>query len=84
VKAVRLFEFDQPPRLVDVAEPRITGPLDVIVRVAGAGVCRTDLHLVEGVFKAGMASKMPFTLSVNTTSSAISSAPTATWPSSWS
>jgi D-arabinose 1-dehydrogenase-like Zn-dependent alcohol dehydrogenase len=61
MKAVRLFEFDQPPRLVDVPEPKITGPLDVIVRIAGAGVCRTDLHLVEGVFQ-GVADKMPFTL----------------------
>jgi NAD+-dependent secondary alcohol dehydrogenase Adh1 len=32
------------------------------VKVAGAGVCRTDLHLVEGVFKAGMGDKLPFTL----------------------
>ncbi len=62
MKAVRLFGFDQPPKLVDVAEPTISGPLDVIVRVAGAGVCRTDLHLVEGVFKAGMGDKLPFTL----------------------
>ena len=62
MKAVRLFEFDQPPKLVDVAEPTITGPLDVIVRVAGAGVCRTDLHLVEGVFKTAMGDKLPFTL----------------------
>ena len=62
MKAVRLFEFDRPPRVEEVPEPRITGPLDVIVRIAGAGVCRTDLHLVEGVFKEGMADKMPFTL----------------------
>src|SRR3981081_3929202 len=63
MKAVLLFEFDQPPRVVDVPEPKISGPLDVIVRIAGAGVCRTDLHLVEGVFKdMGMAEKMPFTL----------------------
>jgi D-arabinose 1-dehydrogenase-like Zn-dependent alcohol dehydrogenase len=61
MKAVRLFEFDQPPRLVDVPEPKISGPLDVIVRIAGAGVCRTDLHLVEGVFQA-VGNKMPFTL----------------------
>ena len=51
MKAVRLFEIDQRPRLVDVQEPTISGPLDVIVRIAGAGVCRTDLHLVEGVFE---------------------------------
>src|SRR3979411_99129 len=63
MNAVRLFEFDQPPRLVEVPEPKLSGPLDVIVRIAGAGVCRTDLHLVEGVFKdMGIADKMPFTL----------------------
>jgi D-arabinose 1-dehydrogenase-like Zn-dependent alcohol dehydrogenase len=62
MKAVRLFQFEQAPRVEEVAEPKISGPLDVIVRVAGAGVCRTDLHLVEGVFKDGMADKMPFTL----------------------
>src|ERR1700737_1026938 len=61
MKAVRLFAFDQAPRLVEVPEPRISGPLAVLVRIAGAGVCRTDLHLVEGVFSA-VAEKMPFTL----------------------
>ena len=61
MKAVRLFEIDQPPRLVDVPEPTISGPLDVIVRIAGAGVCRTDLHLVEGVFEA-VRGRLPFTL----------------------
>ncbi len=30
----------------DVPDPRITRPTDVIVRIGGAGVCRTDLHIV--------------------------------------
>ena len=61
MKAVQIFDIGQAPRLVDVAEPRIEGPMDVIVRIAGAGVCRTDLHLVEGVFDH-VRGKMPFTL----------------------
>jgi len=61
MKAVRLFEIDKPPRLVEVPEPKIDSPTDVIVRIAGAGVCRTDLHLVEGVFEA-VKTKLPFTL----------------------
>ena len=61
MKAVRLFQIDQPPRLVDVPDPKISGPMDVIVRIAGAGVCRTDLHLVEGVFDQ-VRDKLPFTL----------------------
>jgi D-arabinose 1-dehydrogenase-like Zn-dependent alcohol dehydrogenase len=47
--------------VVEVPEPELRGPLDVIVRIAGAGVCRTDLHLVEGVFPA-VRDKLPFTL----------------------
>ena len=35
----------------DVADPKITKPNDVIVRIGGAGVCRTDLHVVEGIWR---------------------------------
>ncbi len=35
----------------DVADPKIEKPTDVIVRIGGAGVCRTDLHIVEGVWR---------------------------------
>jgi len=35
----------------DVDDPKIAAPTDVIVRVGGAGVCRTDLHIVEGVWR---------------------------------
>lgn len=38
----------------DVADPRITRPSDVIVRIGGAGVCRTDLHIIEGVWRPHM------------------------------
>ena len=35
----------------DVPDPKIAAPTDVIVRVGGAGVCRTDRHIVEGVWR---------------------------------
>ena len=35
----------------DVPDPKITKPTDVIVRIGGAGVCRTDLHIVEGIWR---------------------------------
>jgi NAD+-dependent secondary alcohol dehydrogenase Adh1 len=38
----------------DVADPRITRSTDVIVRIGGAGVCRTDLHIIEGVWRPHM------------------------------
>jgi NAD+-dependent secondary alcohol dehydrogenase Adh1 len=62
VKAVRLHEFHQPPVIDDVPEPKISGPLDVIVRIGGAGVCRTDLHIMEGQWDAAMHTPLPYIL----------------------
>jgi len=62
VKAVRLHEFHKPPVVDEVPEPEIRGPLDVIVKVGGAGVCRTDLHIMEGQWDAAMHTPLPYTL----------------------
>jgi len=35
----------------DVPDPKIEKSNDVIVRICGAGVCRTDLHIIEGVWR---------------------------------
>lgn len=38
---------ERPLRLVDVPDP-VPGPGEIRVRVSACGVCRTDLHVVEG------------------------------------
>lgn len=48
MKAVRVHEYQSDPRIDDIPEPTLRGPLDVIVKIGGAGVCRTDLHIVNG------------------------------------
>ena len=62
MKAVRLHKFHSMPVIDDVPEPVISGPLDVIVRIGGAGVCRTDLHIMEGQWDAAMGTPLPYTL----------------------
>jgi len=62
MKAVRLHAYGQHPALEEVAEPGITGPWDVIIRVGGAGLCRTDLHIIEGQFRERSAVTLPYTL----------------------
>jgi NAD+-dependent secondary alcohol dehydrogenase Adh1 len=62
VKAVRLHEFHQYPVVGEVPEPTIGSPLDVIVRIGGAGVCRTDLHIMEGQWDAAMGTPLPYIL----------------------
>ena len=60
MKAVRLHEFHQMPVIDEVPEPTISGPLDVIVKIGGAGVCRTDLHIIEGQWDAAMGTPLPY------------------------
>ena len=62
MKAVRLLEYQQLPKVQEIAEPTITGPHDVIVRIGGAGLCRTDLHIIEGQWAAKSGVTLPYTL----------------------
>jgi NAD+-dependent secondary alcohol dehydrogenase Adh1 len=62
MKAVQLGKYDASPELVDVADPEITSPLDVIVKIGGAGVCRTDLHVIEGQWADKTNVELPYTL----------------------
>ncbi|MGH4010677.1 MAG: NAD(P)-dependent alcohol dehydrogenase [Pseudonocardiaceae bacterium] len=62
MKAVRLHDYHKPPVVEDVPEPTISGPLDVIVRIGGAGVCRTDLHIIEGQWADRSGVTLPYTL----------------------
>ncbi|MGI8576167.1 MAG: NAD(P)-dependent alcohol dehydrogenase [Egibacteraceae bacterium] len=60
MKAVRLHSYDEWPQVEDVDEPTITGPHDVIVRIGGAGLCRTDLHIVEGQWAPKTGVELPY------------------------
>ena len=43
-----------------VSDPKISRASDVIVRIGGAGVCRTDLHIVEGIWRSKVDVKLPY------------------------
>ncbi|NEB79134.1 NAD(P)-dependent alcohol dehydrogenase [Streptomyces sp. SID14478] len=60
MKAVRLHEYEHTPRLDEVPDPVISSPLDVLVRIGGAGVCRTDLHIIEGQWQAKSGVQLPY------------------------
>lgn len=62
MKAVRLHEYDTRPVVEDVPDPEISGPHDVIVRIGGAGLCRTDLHIYEGQWAEKSGVKLPYTI----------------------
>ena len=62
MKAVRLHEYHQLPVVEEVPEPTAQEPLDVVVKIGGAGVCRTDLHIIEGQWAAAQNPTLPYTL----------------------
>jgi NAD+-dependent secondary alcohol dehydrogenase Adh1 len=62
MKAVRLHGYHQQPVIDEVPEPTVKGPLDVVVKIGGAGVCRTDLHIIEGQWAAAMGIELPYIL----------------------
>jgi NAD+-dependent secondary alcohol dehydrogenase Adh1 len=62
MRAVRLHGYHQTPVVEEVPEPKLAGPLDVLVKIGGAGVCRTDLHIIEGQWAEAMAPELPYVL----------------------
>src|SRR6266536_5475686 len=62
MKAARLHAYHDPLALDEVEEPRATRPLDVVVRIGAAGLCRTDLHIQEGQWAEKSGVKLPYTL----------------------
>src|SRR4030081_1221644 len=59
--AARLHRSQEQRTAQERDEPTVTDPHDVIVRIGGAGLCRTDLHIQEGQWaeKSGVA--LPYT-----------------------
>ena len=62
MKAVQVVGYHQKMQLTEVSDPAVTGPLDVIVRIGGAGVCRTDLHILEGQWAQKSGVVLPYTI----------------------
>ncbi|MEV4177016.1 NAD(P)-dependent alcohol dehydrogenase [Nonomuraea sp. NPDC049709] len=50
MRAARMHDYNQPLVLEEVPTPGI-GPGEVLVRVQAAGMCRTDVQLVDGYFR---------------------------------
>jgi NAD+-dependent secondary alcohol dehydrogenase Adh1 len=61
MKAARLHAYHDALKLESINEPKIDGPLDVIVRIGAAGLCRTDLHIQEGQWAEKSQVALPYT-----------------------
>ena len=61
MNAARLHAYHEPLKLDEIDEPTVNGPLDVIVRIGAAGLCRTDLHIQEGQWAEKTGVELPYT-----------------------
>jgi len=48
MQAVRLHKYNERPSVDEIEDAKVEGPHDVIVKIGGAGLCRTDIHLFLG------------------------------------
>jgi NAD+-dependent secondary alcohol dehydrogenase Adh1 len=62
MKAVQVVGYHTKLQLTDIPEPKIERPHDVVIRIGGAGVCRTDLHILEGQWEAKTGVELPYTI----------------------
>ena len=62
MKAVRVHAYHADPTIDEIPEPTLQGPLDVIVKIGGAGVCRTDLHIINGDWEAAQHPDLPYVI----------------------
>lgn len=62
MKAVQVIGYHHDLQMTEIDKPEVTGPFDVIVRIGGAGVCRTDLHILEGQWEQKSGVALPYTI----------------------
>lgn len=62
MRAVQVVGYHQELKMAEVPVPEVTGPWDVVVKIGGAGVCRTDLHILEGQWAEKSQVPLPYTI----------------------
>ena len=62
MRAVQVVGYHRNLEMIELPVPQPTGPFDVIVKIGGAGVCRTDLHILEGQWAEKSQVQLPYTI----------------------
>jgi alcohol dehydrogenase, propanol-preferring len=60
MRAARMYGYKQPLRLEEIPIPDVE-PTQVLVKVGGAGMCRTDFQLIDGYFHSNLPLEFPVT-----------------------
>jgi propanol-preferring alcohol dehydrogenase len=60
MRAARMHGYNEPLRLEEIPVPDV-GADEVLVKVAAAGMCRSDFQLIDGYFREGIPMSFPIT-----------------------
>ncbi|MGG6460608.1 MAG: NAD(P)-dependent alcohol dehydrogenase [Candidatus Eiseniibacteriota bacterium] len=61
ISAARIHNYGSPLVLEDIHKPTVSSPEEVLVRVGAAGLCHSDLHLINGDWKRSLPLNLPKT-----------------------
>ena len=59
--SARIHEYQEPLEIDTVSKPKVAHGEEVLVRVGAAGLCHSDLHLINGEWKDVLPLKLPKT-----------------------
>ncbi|MEW1935483.1 NAD(P)-dependent alcohol dehydrogenase [Rhodococcus sp. NPDC079359] len=62
MRAVQVVGYHDKLQMTELPIPEPSGPFDVVVKIGGAGVCRTDLHILEGQWAEKSNVQLPYTI----------------------
>jgi alcohol dehydrogenase, propanol-preferring len=60
MRAAQMYGYQQPLRVEEIPVPDI-GSNEVLIKVAAAGMCRSDFQLLDGYFREGLPVSFPIT-----------------------
>ena len=59
--AARIHKYGSPLEVDDIRKPSISSPEEVVVKVGAAGLCHSDLHLINGDWQKSLPINLPKT-----------------------
>lgn len=59
ITAARIHEYSSPLVIEDIKKPTIASPESVLLKVGAAGLCHSDLHLINGHWQKALPLKLP-------------------------
>ena len=62
MRAVQVVGYHDKLQMTELPIPEPSGPFDVVIKIGGAGVCRTDLHILEGQWAEKSNVQLPYTI----------------------